>query len=415
MRLKKLAALAVSAVMAAGVCGVLPVNTDFEGISVSASAASDFTVKTDSSGFKYVSAYTGKGGDITIPNNVSYIGKKAFEENATITSVTFPESCDFVDDEAFAYCKKLRKVTFEGDADICKDTFRNCMILQSVEVKGSIREGIGAGSFANCQKLTTVKVRKDENDFWIGQYAFFNCYSLTSMNIPSKCTEIYGEAFLNCFNLKSLTIPEKTVMSDENDGKYHFGYAELFNTAEECEAWYTGDEEDGVKPNVFVAGGKSGYSIEITYYPGTSYNHYYEAKLYSPKAITLTVTKGSPAEDWAKENKIKYKYAEASSGSGTGSGSDGTLAAPTGIKASKSTDKITLSWNTVSGADAYRVYMYDPSTGEYEKYKDVSGAKCTVSGLKSGTSYKFKIAALKKTNGKYKAGKRSKEISAKTK
>ena len=414
MQLKKLAALAVSVVMATGVCGVLPVNTDFEGISVVASAASDFTIKTDSDGFKYVSAYTGKGGDITIPKNVSYIGKKAFEENANITSVTFPASCDFVDNEAFAYCKKLRKVTFEGDADICKDTFRNCIILQSVEVKGSIREGIGAGAFANCQKLTTVKIRNDENDFWIGQYAFFNCYSLRSINIPSKCTEIYGEAFLNCFDLTSLTIPKKTVISDENDGKYHFGYAELFNTAEECETWYTGENEDNGS-NVFVAGGKSGYSIEITYYPGTLYNHYYEAKSYSPKAITLTVTKGSPAEEWARENKVKYKYEEASSSSGANSSSNGTLAAPTGIKSSKSTDKIILSWDAVSGADAYRVYMYDSSTGEYEQYKDVSGTKCTISGLKSGTAYKFKIAALKKSNGKYKAGKRSKEVSVKTK
>lgn len=415
MQLKKLAALAVSLVMATGVCGVVPVNTDFEGISVSASAASDFTIKTDSEGLKYVSKYNGKGGDIKLPDNVSYVGAKAFMENNTITSVTFPANCDYVDDEAFAYCKKLRKVTFEGDADICKEVFRNCMILQSVEVKGSIREGIGAGAFANCQKLTAVNIRKDENDFWIGQYAFYNCYSLISMNIPSKCTEIYGEAFLNCFSLKSLTIPEKTVISDENDGKYHFGYAELFNTAEECETWYTGENEDN-GPNVFVAGGKSGYSIEITYYPGALYNHYYEAKSYSPKAITLTVTKGSPAEEWAKENKIKYIYADSSSDSNSSvSSSTKTLAAPAGIKASKTSTKITLSWDAVSGADAYRVYMYDPSTGEYEEYKDVSGTKCTVSGLKSGTAYKFKVAALKKSNGKYKAGKRSKEISVKTK
>ncbi|MDE6595329.1 MAG: fibronectin type III domain-containing protein, partial [Oscillospiraceae bacterium] len=63
----------------------------------------------------------------------------------------------------------------------------------------------------------------------------------------------------------------------------------------------------------------------------------------------------------------------------------------------------------------YRVYMYDYSTGEYEEYKDVSDTKCTIGGLKSGTSYKFKIAALKKSNGSYKAGKRSKAVSVTTK
>lgn len=413
MKLKKLLALAAAFVMITGAGTELPVYNDLGGIALTASAASDFTVKTDRDGLKYVSAYTGKGGDITIPKDVSYIGKKAFEGNANITSVTLPASCDFVEQEAFAYCKKLTKVTFEGDADICGDAFRNCMILQSVEVKGSIREGIGSGAFLNCQKLTTVKIKKDAHEFWIGEDAFYDCYSLRSINIPSKCTEICGEAFLNCFNLTSLTIPEKTVISDENNGKYHFGYAELFNTADECEAWFTGEDED-IKPNVILAGGKTGYSIEITYYPGTSYNYYYEAKLYSPKAITLTVTKGSSAEAWAKENKVKYTYAASDSNSSKSSTAS-TLAAPTGIKASKTSTKITLSWNAVKGADSYRVYMYDPSTDEYEQYKDVSDTKCTISGLKSGATYKFKIAALKKTNGKYKAGKRSKTVSVTTK
>lgn len=413
MRLKKLAALAVSLVMATGVCGVIPVNTDFEGISVSASAASDFTIKTDSKGFKYVSAYNGKGGDITIPKDVSYVGKKAFEDNTNITSVTFPASCDFVEESAFSWCTKLRTVTFEGDADICNNAFEYCITLQSVKVNGSIREGIGGGAFINCQNLTSVKIQKDENAFWIGEDAFYNCYSLRSINIPSKCTEIYGEAFLNCFDLTSLTIPEKTEIKEDNKGKYHFGYAELFNNAEDCDAQFTGEKD--IKPNVFVAGGKTGYSMKLTYYAGTQYFLSREAIVYSPKAITLTVTKGSSAEEWAKNNKIRYKYAAASSKSGASSSSGGTLAAPTGIKSAKTKNTVTLTWDATSGADAYRVYIYDSSTGEYEQYKDVSGTKCTVSGLKSGTTYKFKVAALKKSNGKYKAGKRSKEISVTTK
>lgn len=420
MQLKKLAALAVSLVMATSVCGVIPVNTDFEGASITASAASDFTVKTDSKGRKYVSAYTGNGGDITIPKDVSYVGKRAFKENANVTSVTFPVTCDFVEEEAFAYCKKLRKVTFEGDADLCNEAFRGCYILESVIVNGSIREGIGAGAFMYCQKLTTVKIKKDLNEFWIGQWAFYGCYSLISINIPSRCTDIYSEAFLNCFNLTSLTIPEKTVFNEENDGKNHVGYAELFKTAYECEAWFTG-EDDSINPEAFVAGGRSGYAVELTFHAGTSYSAYRDVKSYSPKAITLKVTKGSPAEEWAKANKVKYTYAAASSKSGSSSSSGSStssgdeLAAPTGIKSEKTKNTVTLTWNSVSGADAYRVYIYDSSKGKYVKYKDVSGAKCTVKGLSSGKTYKFKVAALEEVNGKYKAGQLSKPISVKTK
>lgn len=414
MQLKKLAALTVSLAMAAGICGVIPVNTDFEGISIAASAASDFTVKTDSEGLKYVAKYVGKGGDVTIPSNVSYVGKKAFENNTAITSVTFPASCDFVDESAFSWCTKLRKVTFEGDADICSNAFEYCITLQSVKVGGSIRDGIGACAFSQCQNLTTVKIEKDENKFWIGQYAFYNCYSLMSVNIPSKCTDIYGEAFLNCFNLKSLTIPAKTVMNEENNGKHHFGYAELFTTADDCEAEFTGEGED-VKPNIVLAGSKTGYSMKLTYYAGTKYFLTREPTFYSPKAITLTVTKGSPAEEWAKENKVRYTYASSTDSKLSSSSSGDTLAAPTGIKASKTSSSITLKWNSISGADAYRVYMYDDSTGEYEQYKDVSGTKCTISGLRSGKTYKFKVAALEESGGKYKAGKRSKAVSVTTK
>lgn len=419
MRLKKLAALAVAFVMITGVGTVFPADIDFGGIALTASAASDFTIKTNSKGLKYVSAYTGKGGDITIPKGVSYIGKKAFAENANITSVTFPATCDFIEEEAFYYCKKLRKVTFEGNADICAQAFRNCFILQNVEVKGSIRDGIGAGAFADCQKLTSVKINKDLNEFWIDTYAFYNCYSLSSINIPSKCTEICGEAFLNCFNLTSLTIPAKTVMNEENDGKNHVGYVELFKTAYECEAYFLG-LDNSIRPDVFVAGGKSGYSVELTYYAGTAYKGSYDIKLYSPKAITLTVTKGSPAEEWAKANKVKYTYATSSSsgsksGSGSSSSSDDALAAPTGIKSTKTKNTVTLTWNAISGADAYRVYIYDSSKGKYVKYKDVSGTKCTISGLASGTTYKFKVAALEEVKGKYKAGKSSKPVSVKTK
>lgn len=417
MKLKKLAALAVSLVMAVGMVGVIPVDTDFEGIAVTASAASDFTIKTDSDGLKYVSKYNGNGGDIKIPDGVSYVGKGVFEDNRTITTVTFPSSCVIVEENAFSLCAKLRKVVFEGDICICANAFEKCVSLESVTVNGSILVGISAGAFRDCQALSSVKIKEDKEDFWIGAYAFYNCYSLIKINIPSKCTEIFTCAFMNCFSLTSLTIPAKTKITDnydqENVQNKQFGYVHLFPTEEDCLAYIEGEEDYNL--DTFLAGGKSGYSEKYTRHPGTSYLYYYEAAEYSPKAITLTVTKGSPAEEWAKENKVKYAYAPSNSSKSSSSGSGDSLAAPTGIKASKTSSSVTLSWSAVNGADAYRVYMYDPDTDEYEQYKDVSGTKCTVSGLKSGKTYKFKVAALEETNGKYKAGKRSKVVSVTTK
>ena len=102
-------------------------------------------------------------------------------------------------------------------------------------------------------------------------------------------------------------------------------------------------------------------------------------------------------------------------GESTSSESSEKLAAPTGFKTSKSRTKIALSWDKVNGADGYRVYLYNEKTGKYEKYKNVKNAKCTISGLKKGTKYKFKVAALVKKDGKYVVQTSSKAVSVTTK
>lgn len=91
------------------------------------------------------------------------------------------------------------------------------------------------------------------------------------------------------------------------------------------------------------------------------------------------------------------------------------LAAPTGLTASARTQKtVTLKWNTVKGADGYRVYKYNVSKGKFLKYKDVTKATCKVSGLKAGTTYKFMVASLVMKNGKYVVQNKSTEYSAAT-
>ena len=42
----------------------------------------------------------------------------------------------------------------------------------------------------------------------IGEYAFSNCHSLTSINIPDSVTSIGEYAFSNCHSLTSINIPD---------------------------------------------------------------------------------------------------------------------------------------------------------------------------------------------------------------
>ncbi len=72
----------------------------------------------------------------------------------------------------------------------------------------------------------------------------------------------------------------------------------------------------------------------------------------------------------------------------------------TGVKAkTQTTSSITLTWTKTTGATGYRVYQYSPSKGEYVLKKSVKGTTTyKVTGLKAGTTYKFKIKPYVKTD-----------------
>ena len=432
MNTKKITAFAAAVIMAAGICTGVPTSTEnISPLAITAEAAdSDFVTKTDEKGVKYIAEYKGKGGDIviTMPKGVEWIGAAAFAGNEDITSVTIKGSYVTLGKSAFAECTNLKKVVFDGDVTIGSGAFEWCYNLESVTVKGSINVGIYPNAFYGCESLKTVKIAKNNYDFAIGGNAFRDCFSLTSINIPSKCTDIYGCAFLNCFNLTKLTIPAKTNINTDSNEAYHFGYAYLYETKKDTENAVYGNK---ASTKTFVADGKTnGYTIyyKVTdkeknnssqmmgnyssdiaaYFDGNKSYELVNCKKYTPKQLTVTVTKGSPAEKWAKANKVKYTYAGSSS-------SSGSAAAPSNIKASKTNNSVTLSWDKADGADMYRVYKYNDKTGKYEKYKDVTSAKCTVSGLSANTKYKFKVVSYSKNkDGKYVKGESSKAVSVTT-
>ena len=65
---------------------------------------------------------------------------------------------------------------------------------------------IGDEAFYNCDSLTSVVIPDSVTD--IGSSAFYSCNSLTSVVIPDSVTYIYGGAFEDCSSLTSVTIPD---------------------------------------------------------------------------------------------------------------------------------------------------------------------------------------------------------------
>lgn len=81
--------------------------------------------------------------------------------------------------------------------------------------------------------------------------------------------------------------------------------------------------------------------------------------------------------------------------------------APTNSKAvSTNYNSVKLSWNSVSGASAYRVYRATSSTGIYSYVKATTKTSYTDTGLTTGKTYYYKVRAYKtigttKVYGKY--------------
>lgn len=153
----------------------------------------------------------------------------------------------------------------------------------------------------------------------------------------------------------------------------------------------------------------------IGYYGGSLSDIYYAE--FSIVGLFRADGQGEPVADCVYRAYYpgSSKKAPSSKSSASTKSSKAKLAAPTGIKGTVSEDKIVLKWNEVDGAKAYRVYKYDFKTGKYLKYKDVSGTKCTVKGLKSGTKYSFKVYALTSEKGKFVPQNPSKAVAFTTK
>ena len=82
--------------------------------------------------------------------------------------------------------------------------FSNCSSLTSVTIGNSVTS-IGEGAFWYCSSLTSVTIPNSVTS--IGDRAFYGCSSLTSLTIGESVTSIGNYAFYSCSKLSSIIIP----------------------------------------------------------------------------------------------------------------------------------------------------------------------------------------------------------------
>ena len=92
----------------------------------------------------------------------------------------------------------------EGYTIIGNYAFFECSSLTSITIPNSVTS-IGSGAFSSCSSLTSLTIPNSVTS--IGEMAFAWCSALTSIILPDSITSIGAEAFWYCSSLTSLTLP----------------------------------------------------------------------------------------------------------------------------------------------------------------------------------------------------------------
>ena len=124
------------------------------------------------------------------------------------TTIIISNDVTSIPNNAFHVNSNLETVIFQSGSQcstIGNYAFSQCTSLTSINIPDSVIS-IGEYTFNDCSSLTSINIPDSVTS--IGEYAFYYCTSLTSINIPNTVQSIGQVAFDNCTSLTSINIPD---------------------------------------------------------------------------------------------------------------------------------------------------------------------------------------------------------------
>ena len=174
---------------------------------------------------------------IKLPEGINSIGNHAFSVCSSLTSIQLPEGIKSIGTWTFYGCSSLTSIRLpEGIKSIGDEAFYGCESLSSIGLPNSL-ETIGVNPFVICNNLNIIShsdrfkiinsllidcesstvitcLNKDKEIIvpngilHIGDHAFYECSSLTSIRLPEGIKSIGTWTFYGCSSLTSIQLPD---------------------------------------------------------------------------------------------------------------------------------------------------------------------------------------------------------------
>ena len=346
-------------------------------VSAGAESDEDFRYNVFYDGTVEITGYSGDNEIINIPSTindkkVTSIGDYAFSDCSGLTSITIPDSVTSIGNCAFYSCSSLKNIT-----------------VSSNNKNYTSEDGVLINKDKN--ELMQYPIGKNETAYTIpngvtsiGDGAFYWCYGLTSITIPNSVTSIGDRAFRSCSGLTNLVLPD----SMEEIGSYAF---------DDCSSLSYVVIPKNIKKIDSLAF-SSCKKLKDVYYKGSKSDW---KKIKNEGSQSIDTNAG------IKDATIHYNYTP-----------DELTVDKVKTTKFTCTDKaVKINWEKVNGAAGYRVYAYNAKTKKWSTAATVSASTISFkqTGLKSGTTYKYKVKAYAKQDGKTYWGEASDTMTTTTK
>ena len=146
---------------------------------------------------------------ITIPNGITTIEKKAFSNCQALRNIDIPNSVTTIGEYAFEHCYELQSIDIpKSVTTIGKGTFICCRSLQSINIAEENEHYTSIDGILFSKDLATIikipagkglkKYKTPDSITVFEDYAFANCSSLQSIDIPNSVITIGEGTFGGC-------------------------------------------------------------------------------------------------------------------------------------------------------------------------------------------------------------------------